>query len=63
MTKYPRTCDHCGAGMNEGFVIDGGAYYYCTEPCLHANMTEAEYLDAYDDGEGDSYWTTWEDEE
>jgi len=55
-----RRCDCCGAPMMEGFVIDGGAEYYCTETCLYTVMTEAEYLELYADGEGDSYWTVWE---
>jgi hypothetical protein len=25
-------------------------------------MTEAEFEEQYGDGEGDSYWTEWEDE-
>lgn len=58
-----RRCDHCNVVMTEGYCIDGGANYYCTDPCLYANMTEAEYLDLYDDGEGDTYWTTWDEED
>jgi hypothetical protein len=49
--------------MMEGFVIDGGAEYYCAEPCLYAVMTEAEFLALYDDGNGESYWTEWEEPE
>lgn len=55
-----RACNTCGALMTEGFCIDGGAEYYCSEPCLHVHIPEAEYLALYDDGNGDSYWTTWE---
>jgi hypothetical protein len=58
--KYARTCDQCNNGMNEGYCIDSGNAYYCSEECLHKNMSQAEYLELYDDGEGDSYWTEWE---
>jgi len=61
-TSYARKCSECGKGMNEGYVIDGGSEYYCSDPCLHKHMTDAEFEDACDDGEGDTYWTEWEDE-
>ena len=60
---YPRTCSHCGNGMYEGYCIDAGLEYYCSDECLHKHYTEEEYLELYDDGNGDSYWTEWEDEE
>ena len=52
-----RVCSHCGKLMNEGYCIENGAYYYCSDDCLHANMTEEEYLDLYE--EGDTYYTEW----
>lgn len=58
-----RRCDHCGAVMTEGYCIDGGAEYYCTDSCLHAHYTPEEWEDLYDDGNSDSYWTQWEGEE
>lgn len=61
MTKkeFARTCSECGKGMNEGYCIEGGIEYYCSDACLHKHMTHAEYLELYADGEGDSYWTDW----
>ena len=59
---YPRTCSHCGDGMYEGYCIDNGEEYYCSDECLHKHYTEEEYLEMYDEGNGDSYWTEWEDE-
>lgn len=56
-----RSCSHCGKEMSEGYCINGGEEYYCSEECLHTKMTQEEYLELYDDGNGDSYWTTWED--
>lgn len=55
-----RHCSECGKEMWEGFCIGGGLHYYCSETCLHKNYTEKEYNDLYDDGNSDTYWTTWE---
>lgn len=57
-----RHCTECGAEMREGYVIDDGAEYYCTDACLHKHYTPDEWDAMYDDGEGSSYWTAWEDE-
>lgn len=61
--KYARTCSQCGKGMNDGYCIEGGMEYYCSEDCLHEHYTEEEYLEMYADGEGDSYWTEWNPED
>lgn len=60
--KYARTCDECGKGMNEGFCIDSGCEYYCSDACLHKHYTAEEWEEAYADGDGDSYWTTWDED-
>ena len=57
--KYARECNACGKGMNEGYCIEGGMEYYCSDACLHTEITHEEYMELYSDGEGDSYWTTW----
>ena len=57
---HARQCTACGAGMNEGYCINGGVSYYCSDDCLHKHITLAEYKEQYADGEGDSYWTEWE---
>ena len=54
-----RICSECGKVMVEGYCIDNGAEYYCSEECLHKNLTEEEFNELYDDGKGDSYWTSW----
>lgn len=56
-----RKCSGCGKEMNEGYCIDNGLEYYCSDECLHKHYTEEEYEEMYDDGNGDSYWTEWED--
>jgi hypothetical protein len=60
--KYARECDECGAGMNEGYLIDNGYKYYCSDVCLHKNMTPEEWDELYADGDGDSCWTTWDED-
>ena len=57
-----RKCDNCGDKMREGYVIDGGFRYYCGDACLHVHYTPAQYAEMYADGEGDSYWTEWEED-
>ena len=60
--EFARNCTACSAGMNEGYHIGGnGIEYYCSDACLHTEITHEEYMELYADGEGDSYWTAWED--
>lgn len=60
VSKNYRTCNECGKEMTEGYCIENGTEYYCSDECLHKNITEEEYLKLYDNGNGDSYWTEWE---
>ena len=62
MKEY-RTCSECGKQMSAGYVIDGGMEYFCSDECLHKHYTDEEYLEMYDEGNGDSYWTEWDDED
>lgn len=55
---YCRICSECGHLMDNGYVIEDDEYY-CSDECLHKNLTEEEYLKLYDDGNGNSYWTQW----
>lgn len=57
--EHYRICSECGKVMIEGYCIDNGAEYYCSDECLHKNMTQEEFDALYNDGRGDSYWTTW----
>jgi hypothetical protein len=59
-TKFARKCKECGKGMNEGYVINGGVAHYCSDACLHKHVSADEFEDLHDDGDGDSYWTEWE---
>lgn len=57
--QHIRCCSECGKPMYEGFCIESGLEYYCSEECLHKNLPEEEYAKLYDEGRGDSYWTSW----
>ena len=57
--QHSRCCSECGKPMYEGFCIEDGAEYYCSEECLHKHLSEEEYNELYDDGNGNSYWTSW----
>lgn len=59
--EHVRCCSECGRPMTEGFCIENGAEYYCSEECLHKHISEEEYQSLYDDGNGESYWTSWTD--
>lgn len=54
-----RVCDDCGAKMRQGFVIDAGTQYLC-EDCHPKHYTPEQWEIEYANGEGESYWTEWE---
>ena len=56
-----RVCSVCNKNMKEGYCIEGGAAYYCSDECLNERMTIEEFEELYNGGYGDSYWTEWED--
>jgi len=56
---HVRCCSVCSRAMTEGYCIENGAAYYCSDECMSKEMTRQEYLELYDDGRGDSYWTSW----
>jgi len=69
-SKYAHKCDDCGAGMNEGYVIEGANEYYCSDECLHKNVSPEDFQKFYigniddDDDIPDIqiYWTDWQGE-
>lgn len=42
-----RVCDECGKIMVEGYCIDGGMEYYCSDACLNKNYTKEQWLAIY----------------
>lgn len=56
-----RKCSECNTPMKEGYCISGGCEYYCSDECLHKHISPDEWIELYDDGNSDSYYTEWED--
>lgn len=54
-----RVCTSCLKIMIEGYVIEGGFAYYCSDNCLEYDMTLDEFKQAYGDGNTETYWTEW----
>ena len=52
-----RRCSECGRVMYEGYCVDDGMEYYCSDECLEKHFTAEEWEQAYDEGWG--YWTEW----
>ncbi len=54
-----RVCSNpeCKKIMVEGYIIEDGVEYYCSDDCLHTNMTQEEFKELHNDG--DSFWTEW----
>lgn len=57
---YARKCDVCSRGMNEGYVVNNGDEYYCSDTCLHKKYDKKEWSQMYNSEEGSSYWTQWD---
>lgn len=57
---FARQCSECNNGMNEGYCINSGTEYYCSDRCLHKHYTAKQWREIYN-ANSDSYWTTWED--
>jgi len=53
-----RICEECGKPMIEGYVVFG-CNTYCSDECLHKHVSEEQYYTLYNDGDSDTYWTTW----
>ena len=57
-----RFCNQCDEELiGEGYVIDDGTEYYCSEKCLHERIGQEEYIKLYN--EALAYWTEFEEEE
>lgn len=56
-----RKCNECGKEITKGYSINDGDEYYCSNECLFNHYTPNEYTKMYDDGNGNSYYTEWDD--
>lgn len=56
-------CSKCNKVMTEGYVFGGGEKYFCSDKCLHTEVTQEEWeeLSAGEDNDA-YYWTVWEEE-
>ena len=55
-----RICDVCHKAMTEGYYDgDYTGKYFCSDECLHTEMTDEEWHEHYSD-DGQSYYTEWE---
>jgi hypothetical protein len=63
-----RQCTVCGELMNDGYYLDGdyaccdkcrNEYYIENRGCKTEEEAEKVYLEDYDDGDGDFYYTEW----
>jgi hypothetical protein len=68
-SNYTHKCDNCGAGMNEGYVIEGANEHYCSDDCLHKNVSPDDFqqfyignMDDHDIPDIQIYWTDWQGE-
>lgn len=57
--EHTRVCSECGKRFASGYVIENGLEYYCSDECLHKNYSDEEWKELYNNGESDSYWTSW----
>lgn len=57
--KESRICSHCGQVMTQGYCIEQGLQYFCSDSCLYENYTKEEFEEMYNDGEGDTFYTEW----
>lgn len=53
-----RICSCCSKGMDEGFCINDGEEYYCSEECLHKKYSKKEYNSMFKNDI--AYWTQWD---
>tara|TARA_R100000781_G_scaffold113229_1_gene81351 strand:+ start:1229 stop:1498 length:270 start_codon:yes stop_codon:yes gene_type:complete len=42
---YPRKCDNCNKGMNEGYCISDGIGYACSDKCLYVDGYTKKHFD------------------
>jgi hypothetical protein len=52
-----RICTECGKMMVDGYVINDGEEYYCSEDCLHKHCTPEQYGELFE--EDCAYYTDW----
>lgn len=51
---FIRKCDKCGKFMYEGYCVGGGMKYFCSDDCLHSEMSDRDFQVLYYDILADS---------
>jgi len=54
-----RICTECSNLMCEGYCIEGGVEYYCSDSCLYKNISQQMFTELFNNGDGDTYYTEW----
>ena len=54
-----RVCSKCFNIINEGYVVGGGDEYYCTDKCLHEEISIEEWENLLKGYDSDNYYTEW----
>lgn len=44
--------------MREGYCVDSGVAYYCSNDCLHSDFSDEEWIEEYENND-QSYYTEW----
>lgn len=58
--RWGRFCSYCGKHHTEGYYIEGGCEYACSDDCL-LGLYHGVYKDMERDIENeDTFWTEWE---
>ena len=56
---YFRECSHCNNGMNEGYIVHDGNYYFCSYECGEKHLGNKRILTTLEDWNNDGPGLTW----
>lgn len=54
-------CSCCGNEITQGYCVNGGEEYYCSDECLDTRYSPEEWDKMYEENEAENYWTVWHD--
>lgn len=54
-----RACSECGKYIIEGYCIEHGRDYYCSDNCLEKNMSMEVFEELQEDAANGTYYTEW----
>lgn len=60
--KYCRMCTTCGDVFNDGFMYNGGSMYFCSEECLHEEVSPEDWEEAHAEDDDNNYYTEWDED-